>query len=137
MGTEFLTLHPKLQLIICFINYFGLSHGEEVTWTEFYRSDTEQLQYYEQEVARLIAAGQDPEKAVSKRTSVHQFGRGGDFRPFKNYDLNIRIEQKVNAIFPYDPKRPEIKTLLFHEGTAIHGHVQVMENYEEVKTLEA
>jgi hypothetical protein len=125
MMTEFLTLHPKLQMLITYINWWGIEHGEEPTWTEFLRSEEEQLVFYEQERARLIGLGINPEKSIIKKTSVHIIGRGADFRPFKDSNLNTFLDLEMNERFPYDPARPLMKTLLFHEGNSFHGHVQV------------
>ena len=127
MEKEFFTLHPKLQMLITWINWWGITHGEEPTWTEFLRSEEEQLQFYEEDRARLVGLGIDPATSIIKKTSVHMFGRGADFRLFKNQNLNVLVAIEVNEKFPYDPKRPQMKTLVTHEGNALHHHVQAFE----------
>lgn len=127
MGVEFITLDPLLQLIICDVNKWGLDHGEEPTWTCFKRTAEEQMELYEMEIQRLIDQGMALDVAqklsVSKKVSVHMFDRGADFRPFKNNNLNLLIEEYINSKYPYGDGVH--KTLLFHEGTANHGHLQV------------
>lgn len=110
MKKEFFMLHHKLQLIICDINEWGIERGEEPTWTCFLRTAEEQ--------ENLVKAGQ-----AKNKVSVHQFGRGADFRLFKNNTLNLLISDYVNERYPYG--KGELRTLLTHEGTALHNHVQV------------
>lgn len=112
MLPEFFTLHPKLQLIICDVNLWGIEHGEEPTWTCFLRTEEEQ--------AQLVADGKAEDKI-----SVHQLHRGADCRLFERSPLNYAIQGYINGKYTYDPKRPKILTLLTHDGTKLHHHFQV------------
>jgi hypothetical protein len=124
MEKEWWQLTPKLRMIVTYADYWGVEHGEEPTWTDFIRTDAEQLALYEAEVERLKLAGFDPIHAISKKTSVHIFGRGADMRPFKNEHLNTLFGIEINKRFPYDPIRPKMLTALRHEGSADHFHIQ-------------
>jgi len=71
---------------------------------------------------RIYGPGADP--------GVHDLHRGADVR---SHGLNEEQAEavciQVNAIFPYDPNRPEMKTVIWHKtpnGTA-HFHCQVMQ----------
>lgn len=61
----------------------------------------------------------------SDKTSVHAFGRGVDIRS------SIYTEDQKNKLlqffddFPYDSKRPKMKTLILH-GEAEHFHLQTL-----------
>lgn len=117
MVSEFFQLHPKLQLIICDVDLWGIQHGEEPTWTCFLRTQEEQL--------ALIASGEaDPKDKLS----VHMFGRGADFRLFKNPNLDLLIGDYLNEKYPYGDLVH--KTHLQHRGTGMgeHHHVQVKED---------
>lgn len=114
MREEFWRLDPKLQLICVDVVHWGIVKGEEPTFTSFLRTEDEQK--------KLFELGQSKSKI-----SVHLFGRGADFRVFKNSVLNFLVSEYINEKYPYDPKRPRLKTLLTHEGSALHHHLQVME----------
>jgi len=108
---EFWKLQPKLQLIVCDVNDWGIRHGEHPTWTCFLRTEEEQ--------AALVANGQAKDKV-----SVHQFGRGADFRVFESSSLNFLIGLYLEEKYPYGDGVH--KTHLLHNGTAMHHHIQVM-----------
>ena len=109
MKTEFFDLHPLLQQIICDINHWGFIHNELPEFTCFYRSQAEQ--------DNLINAG-----VTTYKVSVHTYFRGADLRPFRNETLNLLIEDYINGKYPYGDGH---KTIIRHEGTADHLHVQV------------
>ncbi len=56
--------------------------------------------------------------------SVHEYGRGVDFRVFESETVNARVLKHINERYRYDPVRPKLRTLLIHEGTGRHYHLQ-------------
>lgn len=56
--------------------------------------------------------------------SVHQVWRGFDFRVFPDEQFNAWLDKFANETFSYDPARPQLKSLLRHEGTGDHFHGQ-------------
>jgi len=122
MTKEFFQLDPKLQLIICDINLWGIKHGEIPTWTCFIRTDQEQVELFN-------------EGKTTDKVSVHQFGRGADLRFFTNSILNYIIDDYINEKYNYDPQRPQLKTFGIEgsQGTAPHHHIKVMETTTDIK----
>ena len=68
---------------------------------------------------------------TTEKFSVHEFGRGADFRLFKDSILNYIIGNYVNEKYPYGDLVH--KSHLLHNGTAMHHHLQVMETKKEIK----
>jgi len=113
LKSEFWLLHPKLRLILLDADLFSTANGEELNATCFVRTEEEQKQ--------LFNNGQ----AVSPY-SVHSSipCRGADFSSLKVAGLNQKLLEYINGKYIYDIKRPQLKTLLHHGGTAIHLHFQ-------------
>jgi len=111
---EWWEMHPKLRLVLCEADYWCYRHGTELLITCLTRSELEQWALYTQK------------KAPSK-SSVHVVLRGGDARVLTPDHLNQQLCDHINAKFPYDPKRPNLKTVIRHGGTADHLHFQVMD----------
>lgn len=109
---EFWELHPLLQLILMDLNDWAITRGEEMTVTELIRTDAEQETLFKDGDAK-------------ERISVHQFGRGADVRLFKKDPLNLLVGEYINHKYPYGDGVH--KTLVTHEGTAMHHHLQVKE----------
>lgn len=67
-------------------------------------------------------------------SGVHGYGRGIDFRTWSMQPEEIEIIcNKVNYKFHYDPKRPWLKCLFFHDtGKGPHLHAQVHDNTKEI-----
>lgn len=109
---EFWDLSPTLRLILCDLECWGKTRGEDITITELIRTDSEQQELFE--------------TGKSARISVHQFGRGADVRLFKNNNLNLLVEGYLNEKYPYG--KGTIKTALIHDvGAGNHLHLQVIE----------
>lgn len=110
---EWWELDPKLRLVLCDADFYLSTFGHELTITSLIRTDREQ--------ADLVSIG------VARSTfSVHCFGRGADARVLDNANVNTLLDLYVNGKYAYDAKRPHLKTLLRHDGTAEHFHFQVM-----------
>lgn len=115
MIEQFWILSRKLRMILCEIDYWASVHGEEMFVTSLIRTHEEQ--------ARLFEAGATPYKV-----SVHESGRGADIRPFKDDNLNRLLIVWLDEKYPYDVKRPLIKTCLDErDGVGgSHFHIQVL-----------
>lgn len=113
MQEQFWKLDAKLRLILADIDHWIICHGEEMTVTCLFRSSSEQRELYEA-------------KKAQSPYSVHCDGRGADVRLLSDHNLNVLLGLYINEKYQYDEKRPLIKTLLTHDGTAMHHHVQVM-----------
>lgn len=112
---EFWEIEPLLRLILCDIDHWASKFKEEVTVTCLLRSAKEQ--------SDLFHAG-----AAPSVTSVHMYGRGADVRLFKDENLNRLVGVWVNEKYKYDVNRPKLHTLITHEGSAVHHHIQVMDS---------
>lgn len=106
---EWFQIDPRLRAILCEIEVSA--YPMPMTITHLLRTEAEQEQ--------LFKVGASPQK-----TSVHQFGRGADFRPFPDEEFNAWLLQEVNLRHGYDKNRPDMRTLLRHEGTKDHFHLQ-------------
>lgn len=104
-------LTPNTRKLLSNIVKFCEYHDYHVYLTCVYRSDEEQRALYEK-IGKPYEA------------SVHTQWRGFDFRVFPWDRFNLWLCDKVNAMFPYDIVRPNLKSLLMHGGTAIHFHGQ-------------
>lgn len=113
LKSEFWMLHPKLRLILLDADIFCTALGEELNATCFVRTEEEQKQ--------LFSNGQ----AVSP-FSVHSSVpcRGADCSSLKVAGLNQKVLDYINNKYIYDIKRPQLKTVLHHGGTALHLHFQ-------------
>lgn len=112
LKTQFWELVPSLRLILCDADVWAAKRGLDLCVTELMRSDEEQR--------KLFEAG-----AAQARTSVHQFGRGADVRAFPDPALNTLLAEYINRRYAYSTTRPNLKTMIYHEGNAWHGHLQV------------
>lgn len=101
---------PKLRLILCEIENYVVPNIPTITC--LFRSSEEQLTLFEQGL-------------VQDKSSVHIFGRGADLRLF-DPATNEGLIFYLNKKYPYDYKRPALKTIQQHKGTAEHLHVQVL-----------
>jgi hypothetical protein len=108
--SEWWQIDPRLRQIATEIEVAAYPLVMFVTC--LYRTEDEQLALYR--------AGQAP-----AQTSVHCVGRGLDFRPFEDEDLNEWLLKDINAAYSYDVNRPHLQTLIRHEGTKDHMHLQV------------
>lgn len=62
-------------------------------------------------------------------SGIHEHFRAIDFSPLKNMADTYRLIEMINALFIYDPDRPNLKVAMenpFH-GTGCHIHLQVHE----------
>ena len=110
MREEFWRLTPKMRLIVVDADNYCMEHfHESPAWTEFLRTDEEQLAYFN--------AGQTPDKV-----GVHQLGRGADKRIFSDAAKTLDLIDYINKKYQYDPKRPEMKTVSIHNNAAPHLH---------------
>lgn len=59
-------------------------------------------------------------------SGVHGSFRGLDFRTHSLTSSEIEnIVEKINSRYQYDPKRPEMKVLMYHDiGKGLHLHLQ-------------
>lgn len=65
-------------------------------------------------------------------SGVHALGRGLDFSGGGiDQETRLFLMEYINTKYPYDPTRPNFKTIVWHEGTgyagdrAYHFHLQV------------
>lgn len=114
MEGEFFKLHPKMQLVICEVNWWCYLRKVTPTWTCFYRSEEEQRQLFEMGLA-------------DSPRSVHCLYRGADMRVIEDHLTNKELIEYINFRYRYDPARPNLRTALTHGGTAVHNHFQVVE----------
>lgn len=93
-------LTPKCLVLLAWFNFFSF---EEFNKTAF--------------ITSIIRK--------NKKTSVHAHGRGVDIRSSRyTKDQKDKLLLFFND-FPYDPKRPELDTLIHHDsGSGWHWHLQ-------------
>lgn len=111
---EFWEIEPQLRLILCDAEAFLHRFGHTLTLTCLMRTPEEQQALF------------DAKEAVAT-TSVHMYGRGGDARAIDDPVVSQALLDYINLKYVYDPSRPNLKTLIEHEGTALHYHFQIME----------
>lgn len=89
-------------------------------------SDMEVLAYPEPMTITCIVRTEEENTAAGAKTLIHVVKRAADVRMFKP-ETNERIVNTINQMYVYDPKRPNIKTVVVHQvpGGAMHNHVQV------------
>ena len=115
---EFKNANSKLKnIIFTAANYMMERYNFEITITEILRTQAEQDEIYKK----------DPKYMEKPWRSVHQDGRGVDFRTRDmTKEMIVDLCDFLNKI-PYDPKRPEKKTCLYHDvGAGIHLHAQCL-----------
>ena len=107
-------LTPRTRKMVHLINMWLVKeHALHMYITSIIRTEAEQRELCKQMGKPYYA-------------SVHQFGRGVDFRVFQDEEVNSRLLEWVNEGWPYDRTRPGKKTLIRHIGTADHFHLQSM-----------
>jgi len=106
-----------MRLVLCEADYWLEKNGysEGLTITCLMRSQMEQWAYWKK--------GISPEER-----SVHEFGRGADTELVFPDALNDELLKFINEKHIYDPKRPAMKTVSKHGGTAMHNHWKVMDD---------
>ena len=111
---EWWNMDLKLQMIVTYANWWLWTNYQQVlTCTEIDRSKYEQLYFFGQGTSNY-------------KTGVHMFNRGYDARALSPVEINHELCEHINEKFPYDPSRPQMKTVIFHDGTAMHLHFQTM-----------
>lgn len=63
-------------------------------------------------------------------SGVHAVGRAIDVADTFARDVGRKIEEEINTMYPYDPNRPNLKTIIYHKvdtynDAAFHYHIQV------------
>jgi hypothetical protein len=110
---EFHKISPHLRLILCDAEVWMIENSQQIVITSLFRTDAEQ--------ERLFNAG------LSKRMSVHQYGRGADVRVTDDPGLNDKFQVWLNGKYPYDLTRPHFNTCYLHNvGLGLHFHVQTV-----------
>lgn len=113
MQKEWWGLTPKMRLVICDADNFCMdNYHESPAWTSFIRTEQEQL--------ALFNAG-----LTSEKIDEHMLGRGADKRIFGD-DRDLKLIEYINGKYPYDPNRPGMVTVSFHQGTAKHLHFKTL-----------
>lgn len=115
---EFWELKPKLQLILCDAALWCYERNLTLTVTSLIRTDEEQGYLYEKGY-------------TTDKLSLHQkkagggLGRAADTSPLLAPQNQLLLDY-INGKYVYDPKRPNMKTVSAHGGTAWHNHWKVM-----------
>lgn len=115
---EFWELKPRLQLILTDAGVWCAERNQTLTITSLIRSDEEQGYLYEKGF-------------TTDQLSVHQkkagggLGRGADTKALVA-PYNQQLLDYINGKYVYDPRRPNMKTVSAHGGTAWHNHFKVM-----------
>jgi hypothetical protein len=100
--------------------------------------DYSQLEFLDPMLRKILGFIESIDSAEQTITSLYRIGdkgvhgtlplRGTDLR-CRNKDKGRAIESRVNSLFTYDPKRPEVKCAFLHgEGSNLHLHIQVHPN---------
>lgn len=110
---EWWELSLQLRLILTEIEVWLDDRGHVTTITDLIRT--------EQEQKSLFDSG-----ATTLKVSPHQFGRAADLRITAPRAVLTEMADVFNAKYVYDPKRPNMKTVLRHDGSADHLHIQVL-----------
>lgn len=114
MRNEWWQLSPYLRRVICDADVWCLENGErDGVWTSFIRTEEEQ--------AALFDAG-----LTKSKVDEHMLGRGADHRMLSTKEKTQAMCDYINAKYLYDPRRPLMKTMSIHGGTALHVHTKVL-----------
>ena len=110
MQDEWWKLEPRLWQIIVDVEIWCRERGICPVWTCFLRTEAEQ--------DALVSSG-----ASKYPNSVHEYGRGADLREFEPEARRIELQTFINSKYAYGDGLHQ--TMIWHEGTALHGHIQV------------
>ena len=111
---EWWVIRPHLRLILCDADLWCERRGVLFILTGLIRSGYEQWAMWKKGISNY-------------EHSVHEYGRGGDASQLLQSELNPQLLDYINSKYIYDPKRPNLKTAIWHGGTAMHLHFQTLE----------
>lgn len=101
---QFWQLNPKLRMILCNLDFMCIKwFKKEIILTSLIRPKTTD-------------------------SGIHKAKRGADARTIGYFDRQEieTIVEYINLQYPYDPKRPKMKSAIFHDvGLGEHIHIQV------------
>ena len=118
---EWQELHTKnfmlVSVVMAIAVFCRLEFGKSLVMTSIYRTAKEQK-------ALAVRGGQG-----SSGLSTHCFWRAVDFRSwiFTKEEIEQIIEF-INSSYIYDPERPDLKVVFYHNDSPKHFHIQIHKN---------